>query len=101
MPYFIEEALPMNIGHKFKTFPNLIWKDKNIPDRIHKTWSLPILLDRCTYIGKRAEKLMAIVPMPHTGGTRPKEMQDQLLFSKQHFSFCNFFLFPYNCVYFY
>ena len=31
--YFIEEALPMNIAHKSKTFPNLIWKDKNIPDK--------------------------------------------------------------------
>ena len=60
---------------------------------------MSILLDRCTYIGKRAEDLMVIVPMFHTGGIRPKEMQDQLLFSKQHFSFCNFFLFPYNSIF--
>ena len=58
MPYFIEEALPMNIAHKFKTFPNLIWKDKNIPDRIHKTWSLPILdVDSIGYVPTLAKGL--------------------------------------------
>ena len=96
--------IKMKDSRKFETFSESHSKRQDYPRILKKlngvcSFSIPYFLG--TYFGYRAENLMVIVPMFHTGGIRPKEMQDQLLFSKQHFSFCNFFLFPYNCVYFY
>ena len=88
---------------KIETFSNLIWKDKNIPGFTKKTElngvrSFPMPNFLGTYFGYTA-RLKSWWLLFHTGGIDRRRCKTNCFFQSSMFSFCNFFLFPYNSIF--